>query len=71
MSIKMKALLITCLSIGILALLAYGYISSQKLDAKKEKSVQSNIKDYLYDEAADTLDVDESEDEESIKFDSN
>lgn len=69
MSIKTKAVLITLLSIGILVLLAYGYMSSQKLDAKKEKAVQSNIKDYLYDEAADTFDLEDASEDDDIDGD--
>jgi len=48
----------------MLSLVLYGLFYSKKLDNHKETSVESNINDYLYDEATDTLDLVEDENED-------
>lgn len=50
-----KIILFTIIGVLILALLTYGYISTQKLEQQKIDKVDSNIGDFIYDEASDTL----------------
>ncbi|MFT5167598.1 MAG: cell division septation protein DedD [Saprospiraceae bacterium] len=59
MTNKTKTLLFVFIILGILAIVAYGYFSTKKLDEHKEESVESNIKDFVYDETKDTLDLEE------------
>ncbi len=66
MSKPSKIALFTVIGIGILALLTYGFLTSRKLDKTKETDVSSNIDQFVYDEAADTIDFDESDELEDL-----
>lgn len=55
MSKPSKIALFTVIGICIVALLAYGFLTSRKLDQVKEQAVDSNIDQFIYDEASDTL----------------
>jgi cell division septation protein DedD len=58
-----KNLLFVLMSLGILVIVAYGYISIKKLDKFKIKEVESNIQDFIYDEAKDTFDLEGDEED--------
>lgn len=58
-----KIILIVMLGLGIIALVAYGLISSKKIEADRVESVDSNIDAHLYDESKDTLPEENEEDD--------
>jgi len=58
-----KIILFVIIGLGMISLVGYGLFSSKKLATKKETVVNSNIDAYIYDEAKDTLEV-EDEDED-------
>lgn len=61
MSKNTKIILFLVIGLMMLGLVLYGLFYSKKLDKHKETSVESNINDYLYDEAKDTIDIEEEE----------
>ena len=63
MTNKIKIILFIFIGLAILAIIGYGVLSSKKLDEHKEKKVQSNINEYIYDEARDTIDPEEEEED--------
>ncbi len=61
MTSKVKIILFVFIGLGILGMIAYGYFSSIKLENHKELSVNTNIDGFIYDEAKDTIDVEEED----------
>lgn len=59
-----KIILFIILGIVIIALMTYGYIASRKLDKQKIEKVDSNIDQFVYNEAGDTLDEETPEEED-------
>ncbi len=59
-----KIILFIILGIVIIALMTYGYIASRKLDEQKIEKVDSNIDQFVYNEAGDTLDEETPEEED-------
>ncbi len=59
-----KIILFIILGVIIIALVTYGYIASRKLDKQKIEKVDSNIDQFVYNEAGDTLDEETPEEED-------
>jgi cell division protein FtsN len=59
MSQPSKIALFTVIGICTVALLAYGFLTSRKLDTIKESDVESNIDQFVYDESVDLQEEDD------------